>query len=236
MISNIDMDNIGAVLPLVSTVFRLRCRGRPRTGVLVQRKTGQLCVLRSFRRELTLVQEELAGHHGTKLRRGQGRQFLLKMLETALGAVVSFLRSRRTGSPGGPCQGQVRAEGMFFSGHAEHRNLLVHGSGERCHLGTSGNSHPEDTRGLSAGKESVVAELDLDGAGSDRSQRLLNLVDRGFRCLTDELQGYMQRLGPHPSGIGSKAAHTFREASNPLANAIVDVEGNEEAHKIATSY
>jgi hypothetical protein len=46
----------------------------------------------------------------------------------------------------------------------------------------------------------------------------------------------VQRFGTDPAGVRRKPAYTFHEALNTLADGVVDVKGDEDAHKRRWSF
>ncbi len=94
----------------------------------------QLCVFRSFRGQLALVQKELAGRHGTKLWRGQGGEFFLQVLEDAVGARLLLLRRGEPERASAARQREVRAEGAVFFRNSERGHFVVDRRGQRREL------------------------------------------------------------------------------------------------------
>src|SRR5579871_366016 len=101
---------------------------------LMQFEPRQLCVLRSFRRQLALIQKEVAGGHGTKLVRGKGCEFFLQALEGPIGPVVA-LPVGRCGAAWTASQCQMRAVSSVFFGDSESCGSIVNRAGERCQFG-----------------------------------------------------------------------------------------------------
>ena len=125
---------------------------------------------------------------------------------------------------------------MFFFGDSQRRHSLIDRGRQRSEFWSCLDSDPENSRRLRTGKESIPARLKFHRACLDASQFLLDLFHRRFRFLSDELQCYVQRLGPYPARIRRKPAYTLDEAGDVLANAGVDVESDEDAHGEGSSF
>jgi len=119
---------------------------------------------------------------------------------------------------------------MVFLGNPESEGGVVDGFGERWKLWPGFNSDPENAGGFCGGEESVAVERDLDRFGLDPGKRTFDFFRRLNWLLAYEFQRDMQRFRTDPARVRGEPAHTFHEALNALADGIVDVEGNENAH------
>ena len=55
-------------------------------------------------------------------------------------------------------------------------------------------------------------------------------LDSLQRLFSDELQCNVQRLRPHPAGLGREALYAFEEAFNPGADLRVEIDADEYSH------
>src|SRR4029077_249653 len=80
-------------------------------------------------------------------------------------------------------------------------------------------------------KEAVPAECNVDGSDSDAEKGALDFFHSLDGFLANKFQCNVQRFRTNPAGIRREAAHAFHEALYALADGVVDVEGNENAHR-----
>src|SRR5438309_2182411 len=126
----------------------------------------------------------------------------------------------------------MRAERMFLLRNAQSCHFFIHDVGKQCELRACCNPSPEDPGGLRTRKKSVAAKLNFECADREILQCLPDLFDRLFWLLTDEFKCDVQRFGARPTSVGNESTDAFHEAFDSLADGIVDVEGNKEAHEI----
>src|ERR1700722_8145913 len=110
---------------------------------LNQFESCELCVDRSFRRQLALVQKKLVGGHRTKVGSGERGEFFLQALKVAIGTVF-FAPARRARSAGSARQREMRTVGAVFFRDAECGCGLVDGCGEDCQLWAGFHADPKD--------------------------------------------------------------------------------------------
>src|SRR6266852_3344665 len=95
------------------------------------------------------------------------------------------------------------------------------------------HAHPEDPGRSGSREEAGATKADLRRYGLNPAQFFLD----GFELfgLSDEFQGDVQRSGRDPAHVGCKLAHTVHKTQNALADSIVEIDGDEEAHFLAVS-
>src|SRR5271155_1935554 len=125
--------------------------------MLLQREASDLGVMRTSWRQLALVQKKLVGRHGTKVRSGQSRQFLLQALEVFVWSVFLAIAGGARASSA-TRQRQVRSERMVFLGNPESECGVVDGFGERWKFRSGFNSKPKDAGSFCSGEEAVAAK------------------------------------------------------------------------------
>src|ERR1700739_929500 len=110
-----------------------------RRGVLAKSKALQLGIARTAPRELALIKKELAGRHGTKLRRWHRSQFLLQPLEDFVGT-VALAPARSARGAALSSKGQVRAERTLFLRNAKPGGYIVDCRSQLLQFGSGFNS------------------------------------------------------------------------------------------------
>src|SRR6516225_4548383 len=146
----------------------------------------QLRIARPVPRDLTLVEKELAGGHGTKLGGGHRGQFLLQALKGFVPPVAMlFVGCSRTAALAG--ERQVRTEGVGLPRHIEPGGDVVDGRGKRCEFGARLDSNPKNAGRFWRRKETVPAEGNVESGLLQRAERLLESGNHGVRFFADKL-------------------------------------------------
>src|SRR5579859_2657348 len=99
-----------------------------------------------------------------------------------------------------------RKQGFFDASGGEGKMLI------RFH------SNPEDAGRPGSGKEAGAAKADL-------RLRSLDLI-----ALPNKFERDVQRCGGDPAHLGRKAAHSFHETQNALADRVVEIDGDKKTH------
>ena len=79
----------------------------------------------------------------------------------------------------------------------------------------------------------MTTKRDLKRTIPDLRQTLLDSIYSLGRLFADEFQCYVQRLRANPACVGSKIADPFEKTLYALADGVVNVESDEEAHEIS---
>src|SRR5262245_40595568 len=120
-----------------------------------QREALKFSVMRSLAREPALVQEELAGRHGTKLKCGHRGQFFLQPLKVAVRTIsLALAWSARPSIATG--HREMRTEGMGFLRDAECSRSVIDRGSQTGKLGFGLNADPENARRFRRGKEPIA--------------------------------------------------------------------------------
>src|SRR5579883_241714 len=199
----------------------------------IERETVQAGIARPAPRELALIQKELAGGHGTKLGGGHRSQFLLQALEDTVGPVAVAPAGSARGAALAR-QGQVGAEGVGLAGQVEGGGEVIDGRGERRQFRARLNSNPEHPGGPGSGEEAVAAKADLETRHTQGSQGAFQEWNRRLRALADEFQGDVQGFLAHPARRRREVAHPLQKARDTQADGVVEIEGQEEAHRTSS--
>src|SRR2546423_4326258 len=115
----------------------------------------QLCVLRSPRRKLALIQKKFAGAHCTQVGLTQRGEPFLQCRKSGIRA-VSTTPSWRAGFRAASRQGQVRAERSVLPRNIQPTKCRVNAGCQFGEFGASRNSEPKHARGLGGRKETVA--------------------------------------------------------------------------------
>src|SRR5690348_119829 len=126
-------------------------------------------------------------------------------------------------------------DGVVLARDSDCKCCLIYSLCQSCQLRTGFDSNPEHSRGFRGWKEAVGAEIDFYGRSGDGIQSILDSTNRLFRFLPDKLQSHVQRLGTNPARVGRKSAYAFHEASDPLADGVVNIEADENSHNRRSS-
>src|SRR6266853_188346 len=124
---------------------------------------------------------------------------------------------------------------MVFSRDAERRHSVIHGRRERSQRWSRLDAHPKNARRFRTGKETAASNVHFDRIGFDRLQRLFDLIHILRRGFSDELQRDVQRFRTHPARVRGKPTYSIQEAGNTLADVLVDIECDEDAHNKSSS-
>jgi hypothetical protein len=144
---------------------------------------------------------------------------------------ISRLPARRTRPTRAPRQRKVRVERMLLLRDAKSRQRLIHSGRQRSQSSTRFNSDPENSRRPHAREKSIPTKVHFEAIRRNRFQSKLDSFSFILRLLSDEFQRNVQRFGPHPTRLRSKFAHALEKDGNAPSNSIVDIEGNEKAHR-----
>src|SRR5271154_6323328 len=120
---------------------------------------------------------------------------------------------------------------MFFLRDVELQQRFVYRLSQICQFRARLNTDPEYSRRVCSREKSVAATVYFNRGGFDCLQRSPDSRNFCLRLFADELERDVQRFRTHPARIGSETAHAIEEASDALANALVDIQCDEKAHR-----
>src|SRR5712692_1509433 len=196
-----------------------------------QRKALQLRVLRSFRRKLALIENKLVGGHFAEIKLAHRGDPLFEHGKRSVGAVgFAPFRGARSSPGAGARQSQMRTVRPIFARNAEFGDAHIDTLSQVAQLRSGVNSDPENTRSLCRGEESISASANFEPARFNPPQTFRDGLDLLWRLFSDELQRNVQRLRPHPAGIGREALDAFEETLDPGADFSVEIDADKYSH------
>src|ERR1017187_2645220 len=189
----------------------------------------QLRVLRSFRRELTLIKNKLARHHRAEIKLAHRCEPLFKHSKNCVGAVV-LAPFRRARSASGARESQMRTERPVFLRNTKFGNSRFDAFSQRSQLRPGVNSNPEYARRLRRREESVSASPNFERTAFEAPQTFGNCLDLIWRLLSDELQCKVKRLWPYPFGVGREALNALQKTRDAHSDFGIEINTNEDSH------
>src|SRR5260370_33774043 len=124
----------------------------------------------------------------------------------------------------------MRAVRPVFARNVEFRDGRINALGQHGDLRSGVDSDPEHARSLCVREESVSGQMNFESPALNPPQSFRDGLDLLWRLFSDELQRDVQRLRPHPSGIGREAHCAFEEALNSRADFRVKIDADEYSH------